>query len=194
MPGGVSSPVWLCGVERDNLALSFTWTHWARTFTSWHMRNALVLIIHSADGAQSHRGTERLLVDTTVLLVFYGNNKMRQIHSCTEFLHFSKIDTNLSKSSKIYPLPHMYVIKDLVPDMSNFYTQYQSIQPWLQRKDEKKSGSQQYLQSVDDRKKLASLTAVALLSFMWLQIFKTVVIIFVPVAAKLGRRTFLCLV
>jgi len=69
----------------------------------------------------------------------------------------SKIDTNLSKSSKIYPLPHMYVIKDLVPDMSNFYTQYQSIQPWLQRKDEKKSGSQQYLQSVDDRKKLDGL-------------------------------------
>jgi len=63
----------------------------------------------------------------------------------------------------------MYVIKDLVPDMSNFYAQYQSIQPWLQRKDEKKSGNQQYLQSVDDRKKLASLTAAALLSFMWLR-------------------------
>lgn len=69
----------------------------------------------------------------------------------------SKIDTNLSKSSKIYPLPHMYVIKDLVPDMNNFYTQYSSIQPWLQRKDEKKSGSQQYLQSIDDRKKLDGL-------------------------------------
>jgi succinate dehydrogenase (ubiquinone) iron-sulfur subunit len=53
----------------------------------------------------------------------------------------------------------MYVIKDLVPDMNNFYTQYQSIQPWLQRTDEKKSGNQQFLQSVDDRKKLASLTA-----------------------------------
>jgi Succinate dehydrogenase/fumarate reductase, Fe-S protein subunit len=50
--------------------------------------------------------------------------------------------------------------------MNNFYIQYQSIQPWLQRKDEKKSGSQQYLQSVDDRKKLASLTAAALPSFM----------------------------
>lgn len=69
----------------------------------------------------------------------------------------SKIDTNLSKSSKIYPLPHMYVIKDLVPDMNNFYTQYRSIQPWLQRKDEKKSANQQYLQSVDDRKKLDGL-------------------------------------
>uniref|UniRef100_A0A343UXW8 Succinate dehydrogenase [ubiquinone] iron-sulfur subunit, mitochondrial n=1 Tax=Kumanoa mahlacensis TaxID=1196387 RepID=A0A343UXW8_9FLOR len=31
----------------------------------------------------------------------------------------------------IYPLPHMYVIKDLVPDLSNFYAQYKSISPWL---------------------------------------------------------------
>ena len=33
---------------------------------------------------------------------------------------------------KIYPLPHMDVMKDLVPDMSNFYSQYKSIKPWLQ--------------------------------------------------------------
>lgn len=78
------------------------------------------------------------------------------------FFAYSKIDTSLSKASKIYPLPHMYVIKDLVPDMNNFYTQYRSIQPWLQRKDEKESGNQQYLQSIDDRKKLASLTISAL--------------------------------
>jgi len=32
---------------------------------------------------------------------------------------------------KVYPLPHMYVIKDLVPDMTNFYKQYKSIKPWL---------------------------------------------------------------
>lgn len=31
----------------------------------------------------------------------------------------------------IYPLPHMYVIKDLVPDLTNFYSQYKSIKPWL---------------------------------------------------------------
>lgn len=46
----------------------------------------------------------------------------------------SRIDENLSKPCKIYPLPHMYVVRDLVPDMSNFYKQYTSIQPWLQRK------------------------------------------------------------
>ena len=33
---------------------------------------------------------------------------------------------------KIYPLPHMPVVKDLVPDLSNFYAQYASIKPWIQ--------------------------------------------------------------
>jgi len=72
----------------------------------------------------------------------------------------SKIDAaDLSKPVKIYPLPHMYVVKDLVPDMNNFYNQYRSIQPWLQPKDEKteEKGNAQYLQSVDDRAKLDGL-------------------------------------
>src|SRR5690606_32483016 len=33
---------------------------------------------------------------------------------------------------KIYPLPHMPVVKDLVPDMKHFYAQYESIKPWMQ--------------------------------------------------------------
>jgi len=37
-----------------------------------------------------------------------------------------------SQPIKIYPLPHMFVIKDLVPDLTNFYAQYKSIEPWLQ--------------------------------------------------------------
>merc|ERR1712027_304882 len=70
----------------------------------------------------------------------------------------SKIDTN-AKVTKIYPLPHMYVVKDLVPDMNNFYQQYRSIQPWLQaeEKEVKKAEPQQNLQSVDDRAKLDGL-------------------------------------
>ena len=31
----------------------------------------------------------------------------------------------------IYPLSHMYIIKDLVPDFTNFYMQYKSVKPWL---------------------------------------------------------------
>ena len=71
----------------------------------------------------------------------------------------SKIDTN-AKVTKIYPLPHMYVIKDLVPDMNNFYQQYKSIQPWLQRNDEDQlgSGEKQLLQSTDDRAKLVRIS------------------------------------
>ncbi|XP_011196731.1 succinate dehydrogenase [ubiquinone] iron-sulfur subunit, mitochondrial [Zeugodacus cucurbitae] len=71
----------------------------------------------------------------------------------------SKIDTNLSKPLKVYPLPHMYVVRDLVPDMNNFYEQYRSIQPWLQRKNEvaESKGKAQYLQSVEDRSKLDGL-------------------------------------
>merc|ERR1712128_109884 len=38
----------------------------------------------------------------------------------------TKIEAN-DKSTKIHPLPHMYVVKDLVPDMNNFYEQYRSI-------------------------------------------------------------------
>ena len=32
----------------------------------------------------------------------------------------------------IYPLPHMPVIKDLVPNLKGLYKQYQSIEPWMQ--------------------------------------------------------------
>ena len=35
---------------------------------------------------------------------------------------------------KVYPLPHMEVVKDLVPDLTNFYAQHASIQPWLETK------------------------------------------------------------
>ena len=32
---------------------------------------------------------------------------------------------------RIYPLPHLPVVKDLVPDLSTFYANYASIEPWL---------------------------------------------------------------
>lgn len=68
------------------------------------------------------------------------------------------IDANSSKATKIYPLPHMYVIKDLVPDLSNFYAQYKSIEPFLKRKDTNiKMGQQQFFQSPEDRAKLDGL-------------------------------------
>jgi len=37
----------------------------------------------------------------------------------------------IASDVKVYPLPHLPVVKDLVPDLTNFYAQYASIQPWL---------------------------------------------------------------
>lgn len=39
-------------------------------------------------------------------------------------------------------------------DLSNFYAQYKSIEPYLKKKDESQEGKQQYLQSIEDREKL----------------------------------------
>lgn len=39
-------------------------------------------------------------------------------------------------------------------DLSNFYAQYKSIEPYLKKKDESQEGKQQYLQSIEDRDKL----------------------------------------
>ena|ERR1700761_3411186 len=44
-----------------------------------------------------------------------------------------RIPTDTGKESRIYPLPHTYVVKDLVPDLTLFYKQYRSIKPYLQR-------------------------------------------------------------
>lgn len=57
-------------------------------------------------------------------------------------------------SMKISPLPHQYVVKDLVTDLSNFYAQYKSIKPWLQTKKTHDLDHGEHLQSKEDRKKL----------------------------------------
>ncbi|KAI4385370.1 hypothetical protein MLD38_003406 [Melastoma candidum] len=41
------------------------------------------------------------------------------------------IDPDMRRATMITPLPHMFVIKDLVVDLTNFYNQYRSIEPCL---------------------------------------------------------------
>ncbi|KAK9759952.1 succinate dehydrogenase complex, subunit B, partial [Basidiobolus ranarum] len=69
----------------------------------------------------------------------------------------AKVGRDANSEVKIYPLPHMYVVKDLVPDMNNFYKQYKSIQPYLKQKSQLKEGARENLQSIEDRKKLDGL-------------------------------------
>ncbi|EOD35345.1 succinate dehydrogenase iron-sulfur subunit, subunit B [Emiliania huxleyi CCMP1516] len=63
-----------------------------------------------------------------------------------------KIDTN--PSTAIYPLPHMYVLKDLVPDLTHFYEQHKSVQPYLINDD---ITDVEHYQSKEDRSKLDGL-------------------------------------
>jgi succinate dehydrogenase / fumarate reductase iron-sulfur subunit len=53
----------------------------------------------------------------------------------------------------IYPLPHMPVVKDLVPDLSNAYAQLESIEPWL-KTDTLAPPDGERLQSLQERAKL----------------------------------------
>jgi succinate dehydrogenase / fumarate reductase, iron-sulfur subunit len=42
------------------------------------------------------------------------------------------MDSLKKGTSRITPLPHMPVLKDLVPDLTGLYAQYELIEPWLQ--------------------------------------------------------------
>jgi succinate dehydrogenase / fumarate reductase iron-sulfur subunit len=55
----------------------------------------------------------------------------------------------------IYPLPHLPVVKDLVPDLTEFYAQQASIKPWLQTVSV--TPEKEWKQSHDDRLKLDGL-------------------------------------
>ena len=63
---------------------------------------------------------------------------------------------DLKGDVRVTPLPHMDVIKDLVPDFTHFYAQYASIEPWLKTATPEPSGKER-LQSPEDRAKLDGL-------------------------------------
>jgi len=73
----------------------------------------------------------------------------------TNTLACIKAIDEISGSINIYPLPHMSVIKDLVPDMTHFYAQHRSIEPWLQT--ESTTPEKEWRQSREDREKLDGL-------------------------------------
>ncbi len=56
---------------------------------------------------------------------------------------------------RIYPLPHMPVVKDLVADLSLAYAQYASVKPWMQA--DTPPPTHERLQSPEERAKLDGL-------------------------------------
>ena len=61
----------------------------------------------------------------------------------------------IKRDVRIYPLPHLRVIRDLVPDLSHFFAQHASIMPWLETSTS--SPEKEWHQSPDDRRKLDGL-------------------------------------
>lgn len=107
--------------------------------------DALVKIKNEMDPSLTFRRSCREGICGSCAMNINGSNGL----ACLTF-----IDDKKNNSIQLYPLPHMHVIKDLVPDMTNFYEQYQSIKPYLQRKDEGSTPTKEHFQSEIDRKKL----------------------------------------
>ena len=73
----------------------------------------------------------------------------------TNTLACTKACDDVKGEIKIYPLPHLAVIKDLVPDLGHFYAQYASVEPWL--KTETPPPERERLQSHAERERLDGL-------------------------------------
>ncbi|KAK8803858.1 hypothetical protein WA158_001552 [Blastocystis sp. Blastoise] len=61
------------------------------------------------------------------------------------------------RSINVRPLPHMYVLKDLIVDMTLFYEQYSYIKPYLMKKTKDTNYDIENLQSPEDRARLDGL-------------------------------------
>ena len=70
--------------------------------------------------------------------------------ACTKPI--SEIDGEVN----VYPLPHQPVVKDLVSDLTNFYAQYASVEPWM-KTSAPVATNKERLQSKEDREKLDGL-------------------------------------
>jgi succinate dehydrogenase / fumarate reductase, iron-sulfur subunit len=68
----------------------------------------------------------------------------------------TKAIQDIKGAVNIYPLPHMAVIKDLVPDLTHFFAQYAAIKPWMQTRTPPPPDRER-LQSKQDRAKLDGL-------------------------------------
>src|SRR6266851_5719477 len=86
--------------------------------------DALIKIKNEVDPSLTFRRSCREGICGSCAMNIDGTNTL----ACTKFCDDVKADV------RIYPLPHLPVIKDLVADLSLFYSQYASIRPWLQSK------------------------------------------------------------
>ena len=107
--------------------------------------DALIKIKNEIDPTLTFRRSCREGVCGSCAMNIGGGNTL----GCTKAI------SGVSGSVNIYPLPHMPVVKDLVPDMTNFYAQYASIGPYLRTKTAEPE--KEWRQTPEDREKLNGL-------------------------------------
>ena len=83
--------------------------------------DALIKIKNEQDATLSFRRSCREGICGSCAMNIDGTNTLACLKACDE----------VKGEVRIYPLPHMPVIKDLVPDLSRFYAQHREIEPWL---------------------------------------------------------------
>src|SRR4051794_28978347 len=107
--------------------------------------DALIKIKNEMDSSLTFRRSCREGVCGSCAMNIDGTNTL----ACTKFI--ADVDGDI----KIYPLPHMPVVKDLVPDLTVPYAQLASIEPWL--KATTQPPTRERLQSPEERGKLDGL-------------------------------------
>ncbi len=107
--------------------------------------DALIKIKNEVDSTLTFRRSCREGVCGSCAMNVDGTNTL----ACTKYIDEIKGD------AKVYPLPHMPVVKDLVPDCTQLYAQYTSIEPWL--KAETPAPERERLQTPEEREKLDGL-------------------------------------
>ena len=108
--------------------------------------DALIRIKNEVDATLTFRRSCREGICGSCSMNMGGRNGL----ACTTAIEDIKGDVQIT------PLPHMGVVKDLVPDLTHAYAQYASIQPWLKTVTPPPSGKER-LQSPEDRAKLDGL-------------------------------------
>jgi succinate dehydrogenase / fumarate reductase iron-sulfur subunit len=108
--------------------------------------DALIKIKNEIDSTLTFRRSCREGVCGSCAMNVDGTNTL----ACTKPIVEVQGDAN------IYPLPHMKVVKDLVPDLTAAYAQYADIEPWL-KTDSPAPSEGERLQSPEERKELDGL-------------------------------------
>jgi succinate dehydrogenase / fumarate reductase iron-sulfur subunit len=107
--------------------------------------DALIKIKNEIDATLTFRRSCREGICGSCAMNIDGGNSL----ACTKFIDEVKGDV------RIYPLPHLPVIKDLVPDLTGVFAQYASIEPWLKSETPPPEGER--LQSPEERDRLDGL-------------------------------------